>query len=338
MKERFMKFCKRGIKSIHAFMGILISLIILDACASWEPYLSDQPQTKDKAQYRSMIKRDSLYASYPDYRIDSQIHKICIIDNGKEGAHEISAMLRIVFMEVMSPPITILTPGTLKLFLNGKLIDYEKGLTRAEAQAVSDLLQVDHILLFDEMRTAYEDYQFGGTFRVSIRLKIINASNGETIFQSSKTYGARYPDPRPNYHGWMPLSNKDINPLRTACMDMFEFELTYALGGVRAGWAVEKDLEPSAPAVIGLIMKDSPAYRAGIRKGDVVVEVSGNSIQSFSDFNRVLTNSRFEQGNRIVVKVERNGELLDLELEYPYIPGLPPKEIEKDKEMISPSP
>lgn len=333
-----MNTCEREIKSIKVFLGILICLIILNACASLEPYLSKESKTKDKEQYRSMIKQDSLYASYPNHRIDSSIHKICIIDNGKEGAHEIASMLRIVFMEVISPPIKILTPGTLKLFLNGKILDYEKGLTKAEAQAVSDLLQIDHILLFDEMRTPYEDYQFGGTFQVRIRLKIINASNSETIFQSGKTYGARYPDPRPNYHGWMPLSNTDINPLRAACMDMFEFELSYALGGVRAGWAVEKDLEPSAPAVIGLTMKDSPAYRAGIRKGDTVVEVNGTSIQSFSDFNRVLSNSRIEQGDRVVVKVKRSGELLDLELEYPYIPGSPPQEIEVDKEMISPSP
>jgi hypothetical protein len=326
-----------GIKSIKALLGILLCLFILDACASLKPYLSQESKSKDKEQYRSMIKRDSLYASYPNHRIDSQIRKICILDNGKEGAHEIASMLRIVFMEVKSPPIEVLTPGTLKLFLNGKIIDYEKGLTKAGAHTISELLQVDHILLFDEMRTPYEDYQFGGTFQVRIRLKLIDAGNGETIYQSGKTYGARYPDPRPNYHGWKPLSDKDINPLRVACMDMFEFELTYALGGVRAGWAVEKDLKPSAPAVIGLIMKDSPAYRAGIRKGDTVADINGNSIESFSDFNRVLTDSRIEQGNRIPVKVERSGELMDLELEYPYISESPAQKIEKNKEMISPS-
>ena len=95
---------------------------------------------------------------------------------------------------------------------------------------------------------------------------------------------------------------------------------------------------PITASSANLIMKDSPAYRAGIRKGDTVVEVNDTSIQSLSDFNRVLTNLRIEQGNRVVVKVKRSGELLDLELEYPYIPGSLPQEIEVDKEMISPSP
>jgi S1-C subfamily serine protease len=54
----------------------------------------------------------------------------------------------------------------------------------------------------------------------------------------------------------------------------------------------------------------APAYRAGIRRGDVIVSVNGNSVQSVDDVHRYLT--RVEVGTNLKIEVLRNGEKLGL--------------------------
>lgn len=39
-------------------------------------------------------------------------------------------------------------------------------------------------------------------------------------------------------------------------------------------------------AMVGLLMKDSPEYRAGLRQGDTIVEIDGKAIATFADFRR----------------------------------------------------
>ena len=39
-------------------------------------------------------------------------------------------------------------------------------------------------------------------------------------------------------------------------------------------------------AMVGLLMKDSPEYRAGLRQGDTIVAIDGKAIATFADFRR----------------------------------------------------
>ena len=133
-----------------------------------------------------------------------------------------------------------------------------------------------------------------------------------------------YPDPRPHFPGWAPLSESDINSFRSACIDILEFELVYALGETRAGWAMRKEAAPLEEPVISLVMQDSPAQRAGIRKGDKIVELGGTSIGTISDFNRYFDSVTPKQGETLTVKLMRAGEVRDAEITYPIIPDPSP--------------
>lgn len=53
-----------------------------------------------------------------------------------------------------------------------------------------------------------------------------------------------------------------------------------------------------------------PAHRAGIRTGDIIVSISGNSVQSVDDIHRYLT--RVEGGTNLRIEVLRKGEKLEL--------------------------
>lgn len=39
-------------------------------------------------------------------------------------------------------------------------------------------------------------------------------------------------------------------------------------------------------SMVGLLMEDSPEYRAGLRQGDTIVAIDGKAIATFADFRR----------------------------------------------------
>lgn len=53
-----------------------------------------------------------------------------------------------------------------------------------------------------------------------------------------------------------------------------------------------------------------PAYRAGIRTGDIIVSINENSVQSVDDIHKYLT--RVDVGSNLKIKVLRNGGKLEL--------------------------
>jgi S1-C subfamily serine protease len=58
------------------------------------------------------------------------------------------------------------------------------------------------------------------------------------------------------------------------------------------------------------VANEGPAYRAGVRIGDIIVSINENSVQSEDDIHRYLT--RMEVGTKLKLKVLRNGEKLEL--------------------------
>ncbi|MCX6554266.1 MAG: PDZ domain-containing protein [Candidatus Aminicenantes bacterium] len=78
--------------------------------------------------------------------------------------------------------------------------------------------------------------------------------------------------------------------------------------------------------LIQAVEKDSPAQRAGIRKGDQIEEISGNAISSFRDISAALYDKL--AGEKIAVQLKRSGKSLRLDMELgerkgeiPFPPG-----------------
>jgi regulator of sigma E protease len=80
-------------------------------------------------------------------------------------------------------------------------------------------------------------------------------------------------------------------------------------------------LQPFRAPVIGEVLPDKPAARAGIRKGDSVVAVNGRQVGQWYD---VLEQVQSASGHTLALTVSRNGERQEVQMQ-PYtdtVPGL----------------
>lgn len=83
-------------------------------------------------------------------------------------------------------------------------------------------------------------------------------------------------------------------------------------GGPFIGVQGQRGLELGKGAAIGNVTQDSPAAKAGIRAGDVVVELDQSTVGSFGDLAEIVGN--LEPGDRVPVAVMRRGERIELEI------------------------
>lgn len=68
---------------------------------------------------------------------------------------------------------------------------------------------------------------------------------------------------------------------------------------------------PFGPFEVVGFSKDSPAFEAGIRKGDKFVGVDGNNFEYYDEYMDYLSDKK---GKKITVNIDRNGERLDFDL------------------------
>lgn len=259
---------------------------------------------------------DKPYVKYPRYRIDHMVHKICIIGTG-ERKEEISSFLTTFFME--QTEVKVIEPGNLEAVLKGRVLEYGTGLTPNEAQILSQMFQVDHVFVFHEKVSPHEDYRIGGRQCVRIHLKLYNTRDGEIIFQDSHEIGRYLPDPRPKYSSY--IEEKSVfDTLRRECLSSLGHKLEYAFGGVRLGIAIAKPVEGFG-CVIPYICRGSLAYRAGLKQGDRVIGINTVEVRTPEDAERLIRSC--SQGDSIKIKVERDGNILELEAKFPTIPKYP---------------
>ncbi len=70
-------------------------------------------------------------------------------------------------------------------------------------------------------------------------------------------------------------------------------------------------VKPGEGVLVSEIEDGSPADVAGLRRGDIILEVNGKGIKSVDDFNRVI---REAENPSVRLKVRRGDELLDIEV------------------------
>jgi serine protease Do len=80
---------------------------------------------------------------------------------------------------------------------------------------------------------------------------------------------------------------------------------------VKPALAESFGLENTEGALVGEVFKESPAERAGIRHGDVIVEFDGHPIQSFHDLPRRVAGTT--PGSDVEIVVIRDGDRVTLE-------------------------
>lgn len=68
---------------------------------------------------------------------------------------------------------------------------------------------------------------------------------------------------------------------------------------------------PTVTAKIGDVLKDKPAAKAGIVKGDIVTAISGKPVEQWEDIAKLISGSK---GAPIVLSVKRGTEILDVNI------------------------
>jgi len=71
-------------------------------------------------------------------------------------------------------------------------------------------------------------------------------------------------------------------------------------------------LEQASAVRVIEVTRDSPAARAGIESGDVIVQLDGNACESLDDLHRLLTEERI--GAAVRLSVVRGNRRIELEL------------------------
>src|SRR2546429_9803882 len=89
------------------------------------------------------------------------------------------------------------------------------------------------------------------------------------------------------------------------------FSLLLALFFAAIVWAVGHPVsEADSTTLIGYVLPDSPAQKAGLKHGDKIISVDGKSVRRFMRMREELSwDVVRSEGKKIAVKFERNGNL-----------------------------
>lgn len=116
-----------------------------------------------------------------------------------------------------------------------------------------------------------------------------------------------------NYH--VPISMYDQGWDRLAAGEVWNRPATRGIrpGGPYIGVQGAQGPEQGKGAALSRVYRNSPAEKAGMRAGDIVVELDGSSVASFGDLASVV--GKLEPGDQVPVEVERGGKRVKLTLE-----------------------
>ena len=74
------------------------------------------------------------------------------------------------------------------------------------------------------------------------------------------------------------------------------------------------NLNPEFGVVIVEILKDSPAYKAGLKAGDIIQKIDGYRIENMNNIIRKLY--EYNKGDTVEIEIIRDSEEIDIELEF----------------------
>jgi len=289
-------------KRTKILLNIIVTMFLV-SCATAMQSMYPEPEP------------EKLFAIYPKYRIDNKLQKVCIIGDGPNKS-EISLALTGLIKDESN--IKIVESGNLQQLLGGKIIEYGTGLTTSESQAIAQMLQVDHLILFEEKIAPYRDYIYGGRVYNQINIKIVNTLSGEIIFQASNSFWFIRKDPRSyGYSHLNELSTSDTKLIMNINLTNIIFQLRYALGKTKIG--ITPDAKSNQLQVLDK-MVDSPADRAGIQKGDKIIGINDVKINNNLEYGKYLEELKPKQGDILRFKIERGGKILELEVKLPVVP------------------
>lgn len=98
---------------------------------------------------------------------------------------------------------------------------------------------------------------------------------------------------------------------------------------VSRGLAESFGLEKSAGALVSKVMPESPADKAGLKAGDVILKFNGKEIEEASDLPPLV--GRTEVGSEVMVEIMRNGKVINKKITISVLPEDSPRQSKTSK-------
>lgn len=145
--------------------------------------------------------------------------------------------------------------------------------------------------------------------------------DGFAVHETFKEFGFKDGDKITKFNGVKPLDVTDINK-HLFLRDITSIEVLHQngttetinipenIGEIMWEKGVLKPFEVRRPAVIDYVAEDSPANKAGIKKGDKIISVNNTPIYYWNEFTKLVQNSKEE----ITLGIERNSNNISISL------------------------
>jgi S1-C subfamily serine protease len=92
-------------------------------------------------------------------------------------------------------------------------------------------------------------------------------------------------------------------------------------GMIDADIAAEQNLPVSSGALIGAIVENGPAAKAGVQQGDIILSVNNEPLSERASLRAVLL--KYKPGDTVTIEVLRDGQKLNLEVTLAIRPANP---------------
>jgi len=103
---------------------------------------------------------------------------------------------------------------------------------------------------------------------------------------------------------WQKLIIFAAGPVMNVALAFMIAPLAYIIG-------FEREVEPKGPPLVGMVAENSPAQKAGIEKGDRLLAVDGDSIESYRD---LIIKEAVNPEQTLTYTVRRGGRVLEFEI------------------------
>ena len=204
---------------------------------------------------------------------------------------------------------------------------------------VAFLILIGFLIWFHELGHFLIAKLFGvkvEVFSIGFGPPLIAKKFGDTVYQLAsvplggyvKLYGEeeKLEDPRAfsSKPPWQKILIAFGGPLFNIVLTIFLLTVVFYVG-------VDVPKYMKGPPLVGYVDKNSWAERAGLRAGDRILQIGDFRIERWEDIRRAIVESALSKGEKITLKVEREGKVITLTAEAPKLetgrenPGINPR-------------
>lgn len=105
-----------------------------------------------------------------------------------------------------------------------------------------------------------------------------------------------------------------IDQIKPLLNDLTVPALSIGISGIEVNDELANKYQISKGIYIKEILAYSPAERAGLRVGDVILNIGDEKVNNFSDISEIK--KKYKAGDMVKIKVDRNGQIIEMELKF----------------------